>query len=125
MAKLITPLSATSVGSLISGSPGPKNVVGMTLIGALRSGNQSLAMTALGRGGQVPQQVSTAARTTSASTVRVMTTAISEHWDGSSSSLRGSLRRVGVPHRAPNLPGRWSSGEPYFAQSSCPGIFHR
>jgi hypothetical protein len=56
MAKLITPLNATSVGSLISGAPGPKNVAGMTLIGALRSGNQSLAMTALGRGGQMPQQ---------------------------------------------------------------------
>jgi hypothetical protein len=56
MSGMITPLNATSVGLLISGSPGPKNVVGMTLIGALRSGNQSLAMTALGRGGQMPQQ---------------------------------------------------------------------
>ena len=56
MSSLIKPVNATSVGSLISGSPGPKNVVGMTLIGALRSGNQSLAMTALGRGGQMPQQ---------------------------------------------------------------------
>lgn len=56
MSSLIKPVNATSVGSLISGAPGPKNVVGMTLIGALRSGNQSLAMTALGRGGQMPQQ---------------------------------------------------------------------
>jgi hypothetical protein len=56
MSPLIKPLNATSVGSLISGAPGPKNIVGMTLIGALRSGNQSLAMTALGRGGQMPQQ---------------------------------------------------------------------
>ena len=54
MAKLITPVNATSVGSLISGAPGPKNVVGMTLLGAIRGGNQSLAMTALGRGNQMP-----------------------------------------------------------------------
>ena len=55
MAKLITPLNATSVGSLISGAPGPKNVAGMTLRAALMSGNQSLLMTSLGRGNQMPQ----------------------------------------------------------------------
>jgi hypothetical protein len=54
MSPLIKPLNATSVGSLISGAPGPKNVVGMTLIGALRSGNQQLLMTSLGRGNQMP-----------------------------------------------------------------------
>jgi hypothetical protein len=54
MAKLITPLNATSVGSLISGAPGPKNVAGMTLRAALMTGNQSLLMASLGRGNQMP-----------------------------------------------------------------------
>jgi hypothetical protein len=52
MSPLIKPLNATSVGSAIAG---PKSVTGVTLLGALLSGNRSLAMTALGRGGQMPQ----------------------------------------------------------------------
>jgi hypothetical protein len=54
MGKLIQPVNATSVGSLISGAPGPKNVAGMTLRAALMTGNQSLLMASLGRGNQVP-----------------------------------------------------------------------
>jgi hypothetical protein len=55
MSSLIKPVNATSVGSLISGAPGPKNVAGMTLRAALMTGNQSLLMATLGRGGQMPQ----------------------------------------------------------------------
>jgi hypothetical protein len=51
MSPLIKPVNATSVGA-----PGaPKNIAGMTLRAALLSGNMPLAMTALGRGGQMPQ----------------------------------------------------------------------
>ena len=55
MSSLIKPVNATSVGSLISGAPGPKNVAGMTLRAALMTGNQSLLMASLGRGNQMPQ----------------------------------------------------------------------
>jgi hypothetical protein len=54
MSGMITPVNATSVGARISGAPGPKNVVGMTLRAALLSANQQLLMTSLGRGNQMP-----------------------------------------------------------------------
>jgi hypothetical protein len=54
MSGMITPVNATSVGARISGAPGPKNVVGMTLRAALASGNQQLLMASLGRGNQMP-----------------------------------------------------------------------